>query len=182
MSSSRASDPVPHCQFHDKAVERRLKQGHAREMHPDPQAPLVGALLDRYLLSLDDEELDEEWTRSLFTADAGVEFPMSRHEGAEGLAAYHREALAAFAATQHLNSPAVVEFSGDDRAVLRANLVSTHVHLPGASVEPLFATGSLATGEAVRTPDGWRLRRLSFRMVWMTGSPPVLATTAGERP
>ncbi|MDH6132656.1 hypothetical protein P3T37_002042 [Kitasatospora sp. MAA4] len=155
-------------------LTRPRRERHARAMHPGQSASEtseIGALLDRYLLTLDDEELDDEWARSLFADEACVEFPMSRHEGIDGLAEYHRLALAAFESTQHLNSPAVVDLSGDDRATLRANLIATHVHLPGAA-EPIFATGTLATGEARRTPDGWRLTLLSFRLLWKTGTPP----------
>jgi len=151
-----------------------MQLGHAQRM-PSSQSAQVAALLDRYLLSLDGDELDDEWAQSLFTENAHVEFPISRHEGLDGLAAYHRQALAMFTATQHLSSPAVVELNGS-RASLRANLISTHVHLPGdaagAEPPPLFATGTFVTGEALRTPAGWRLRRLSFRLVWASGSPP----------
>jgi hypothetical protein len=142
---------------------------------PESPAAEVGALLDRYLLSLDADELDDEWAGSLFTVDAQVEFPISRHEGLAGLADYHRDALAAFAATQHLNSPAVVVVDRDG-ASLRANLVSTHVHRPDgtspADAPPLFVTGTFVTGEACRAPDGWRISRLSFRLLWMNGNPP----------
>ena len=69
----------------------------------------IGGLLDRYLIGLDDEKLDDDWARALFTDDARVEFPMARHEGVGGLADWHRRALDAFARTQHLNSPAVVD-------------------------------------------------------------------------
>ncbi|MEK8141866.1 nuclear transport factor 2 family protein [Streptomyces sp. M10(2022)] len=93
---------------------------------PDSRAE-VAALLDRYLLTLDDEELDEAWAAGLFTQDAVVAFPMNRHTGIDGMAAYHRRALSAFAATQHLGSPALVVLDRD-RASLRANLMSTHVH------------------------------------------------------
>lgn len=144
-------------------------------MYQGQPASEIGALLDQYLISLDDGKLDDEWARRLFTEDARVEFPMSRHEGIEGLAAYHMDALANFAGTQHLNSPAVVEHTGGNRATLRANLISTHVHHPGAATEPVFATGTLVTGEVRRTAGGWRLARLSFRVVWMTGSPPAAA-------
>ncbi|MFH8628195.1 nuclear transport factor 2 family protein [Streptomyces vietnamensis] len=140
----------------------------------------VGTLLDRYLIGLDHDKLDDEWARGLFTRDACVEFPISRHEGIDGLADYHRAALAAFERTQHLNSPAVVVLDGDDRASLRANLISTHVHLPAggpsddASRAP-FATGTSVEGEARRTPGGWRLSRLSFHLIWATGRPPAPA-------
>lgn len=97
---------------------------------------------------------------------------MSRHAGVEGLAAWHRQALDAFARTQHLNSPAVVDLTGEQRAVLRANLVSTHVHHPDAPGDPLFVSGTLVRGEARHTEHGWRLTELSFRPVWSTGTPP----------
>ncbi|MEV6552915.1 nuclear transport factor 2 family protein [Streptomyces sp. NPDC051597] len=136
----------------------------------------VAGLLDRYLINLDDDKLDDAWARGLFTEDAVVEFPMSRHEGIAGLAEYHSTALAAFARTQHINSPAVVEIDGD-RATLRANIVSTHVHHPSdhpedAERDPIFANGSLVSAEARHTPDGWRLSLLSLRMIWVTGTPP----------
>ncbi|MGH3932636.1 MAG: nuclear transport factor 2 family protein [Pseudonocardiaceae bacterium] len=136
----------------------------------------IGALLDRYLLSLDENRIDDGWSQSIFTADARVEFPVSHHEGVDGLATYHREALAKFARTQHLNSGAVIDLDGD-RATIRANLISTHVHRSAASPQgtdraPLFTTGTYVDGDARRTTHGWRFRRLSFRLVWVTGSPP----------
>ncbi|MGF1428678.1 nuclear transport factor 2 family protein [Kitasatospora sp. LaBMicrA B282] len=141
----------------------------------------VADLVQRYLLALDDEELDDAWAASLFTEDAVVAFPpMSRHEGIEGMADFHRTALAAFAATQHLGSPALVVLDGEDRATLRANLLSTHVHhahlaLPQGRLEPLFATGTFVDGAARRTPQGWRLTLLSFRLLWVDGTPPPKA-------
>jgi hypothetical protein len=135
----------------------------------------VASLLDRYLVSLDDEKLDDAWAQALFAEDGVIAFPMSRHEGAAGMAEYHRATLAVFAATQHLGSPAVVELDGD-RATLRANLMSTHVHhahnaRPQGDLPPLFATGTFVNGEARRTARGWRLTLLSFRLLWADGSP-----------
>jgi hypothetical protein len=147
-------------------------------MQPGQPPTRIGELLDRYLLDLDEGRLDDEWARSLFTDDARVEFPMSSHAGITGLASYHRDALSAFAGTQHLNSPSVVTLTGPDTATLRANLMSTHVHHAGAATEPLFATGTMVTGEARRTADGWRLGALSFRVVWTAGSPPRASVTA----
>ncbi|MFC9914450.1 nuclear transport factor 2 family protein [Streptomyces sp. NPDC059862] len=132
----------------------------------------VAALLNRYLVSLDEEELDAAWAAGLFTQDAVVAFPISRHEGLAGMADYHSTALSAFAATMHLGSPAVVEVSGDS-ATLRANLVSTHVHRTGGreGAPQLFTTGTSVHGRARFTPLGWRLSELSFRLVWADGSP-----------
>ncbi|KOU39078.1 nuclear transport factor 2 family protein [Streptomyces sp. NPDC060334] len=142
-------------------------------MHPGQATADTRTLLDRYLIGLDDDELDDAWAARLFTRDARVEFPMSGHKGLEGLAAYHRDALAAFAATQHLGSPAVVDLVDEGRAVLRANLVSAHVHHPGTPGRPLFTVGTLATGEAELTDEGWRLSALTFRVLWTEGNPPV---------
>ncbi|HKS47197.1 MAG TPA: nuclear transport factor 2 family protein [Amycolatopsis sp.] len=75
----------------------------------------VGSLLDRYLLSLDDDKLDDEWASGLFTTDARVEFPVGRHEGIGGLAEFHRNDLAKFERTQHLNPAAVVTELEDGR-------------------------------------------------------------------
>lgn len=130
----------------------------------------VAALLDRYLLGLDDGPLNEAWGRALFTSDAEVEFPVGRHAGRSGLVDFHRAAMAKFARTQHLNSPAVVDLDGD-RARLRANLISTQVLPSGA----LFTTGTAAHGSARRTAGGWRLDWLSFRLIWKTGDPPPAA-------
>ncbi|MER7779676.1 nuclear transport factor 2 family protein [Streptomyces sp. NPDC096191] len=135
-------------------------------------AALVGELLGRYLVTLDDEVPDEAWARSLFTENAVVTFPVSRHEGRAGLAEWHRASLAAFAATQHLGSPAVVTVTGD-RAVFRANVLTTHVHHSGGDRPPLFRAGTLASGEARRTAAGWRMGELSFRVLFTEGEPPA---------
>lgn len=133
-------------------------------------------LLGRYLLSLDGAVLDDAWAASLFTGDARVEFPMSAHTGLAGMAAYHRDALGAFRATQHLAGAPVVDVLGADRVGLAANLLSTHVHHPSAPAAPgadLFVTGGLVTAEARRAPDvGWRLASLAVSVVWTTGAPP----------
>jgi SnoaL-like domain len=140
----------------------------------DPEAE-VATLLNRYFVALDQDELDDKWATGQFTRDARIEFPMSSHAGIEGLAAYHRESLGAFARTQHLNSPAVVRVG--ETTTLQANLISTHVHLPTDDASdsdgpPLFVTGTSVSGEARLTSGGWRLSRLSFRLVWATGTPP----------
>lgn len=144
---------------------------HVENFAPETaDAAAVGGLLDRYLLALDAGGLDDAWAYGLFTADAVVSFPMSTYEGIVGLAEWHRHSLRKFARTQHLNSPAVAECSGDE-ATLRANLLSTHVHHPGDEHAPLFVTGTSVAGRARRTPAGWRLSRLSFELVWRQGSP-----------
>lgn len=147
-------------------------------MDSDSPTAEAARLLDRYLIGLDDDTLDDTWARALFTEDARVEFPFAAHQGLAGMAAWHRASLAAFAATQHLGGPAVTDQVAGDRVRLRANLVSTHVHHPGADGDPLFTAGTFVTGEARRTGEGWRLASLSFRTVWSAGSPPGRAGNA----
>ena len=139
----------------------------------DTENASIGALLDRYLIGLDEDRLDDDWIRSLFTPDACVEFPHKTHEGIDGMADFHRSALAAFAATQHLGSSVLVERTGD-RATLKANLITTHLHKPDnvPTVGPMFTSGTAAVGEARLTEAGWRLQRLTIRSIWRTGNPP----------
>ena len=132
----------------------------------------IGELLDRYVLGLDYDKLDDEWTAELFSDDVVIEFPVSRHTGIDGLAEYHRRALAMWAETHHLNTPSVVSVSGD-RATLRANMTSVHVHHEReGEIRPHYVSGTCVTGDAVRTERGWRLSRLSFDLIWKTGNPP----------
>lgn len=142
----------------------------------------IGALLDRYLIGLDEKEIDDTWATSLFTADACVEFPVGKHEGIDGLVAFHRTAMEKFVRTQHLNSGAVVDIEGG-HATVRANLISTQVShtrpdtaVTGPVSPPgsLFTTGTYVRGEARHAAHGWRFQRLSFQLVWATGEPPTL--------
>jgi hypothetical protein len=99
----------------------------------------VAELLDRFIVALDDHELDDAWLRSVITDDVRFEFPLGQHEGVEGLAAFLERPMARFERTHHLASPAVVDVDGD-RATLRANMIAAHVHPPagdghGAEVE-----------------------------------------------
>lgn len=142
------------------------------------QPEAVGAVADligRYLLTLDTEKPDSEWALGLFTPDIVIEFPMSRHAGIEGIGEYHADMLSAFAATQHLSSAPLVEVAGES-AGFRANVVSIHVHhpepAPAADPPGRFSAGTLLRGEALLTAAGWRLRRMTFQVVWTEGRPP----------
>lgn len=135
----------------------------------------VAALLTRYLISLDNDELDDTWAAELFTQDATVDFPVSRHVGTKGMADWHAESLNVFERTQHLPGPAEVTVDGDT-ARLRATLISTHVHRKAPEgAGPLFTTGTGVFARAARTAAGWRLSALEFRLVWMDGKPPGAA-------
>jgi hypothetical protein len=135
---------------------------------------IVADLLGKYLTTLDTGKLDAEWARRLFTNDIVIEFPMSRHEGINGIDLYHTDALSKFAATQHLSSLPVVGRTGPGAIGFEAQVLSVHVHhrtSPDDTRPERFSAGTAATGAARLTTAGWRLRRLSFRVVWTDGSP-----------
>ncbi|MEV8070545.1 nuclear transport factor 2 family protein [Streptomyces sp. NPDC085995] len=132
----------------------------------------IAELFDRYVLGLDHDKLDDEWADALFAKDVVIEFPVSRHAGIDGLVEYHRKSLAMWAGTHHVNTPSVVSVEGD-RATLRANMTSVHMHHERAGqTREHYVSGTYVTGDAVRTEQGWRLSRLSFDLIWKTGNPP----------
>ncbi|MEU6143260.1 nuclear transport factor 2 family protein [Streptomyces sp. NPDC047081] len=132
----------------------------------------ISGLLDRYVLGLDYDKLDDEWADGLFAEDVVIEFPVSRHAGIDGLVEYHQRALAMWARTHHVNTPPIVSVTGGS-ATLRANMTSVHVHHEReGEIRPHYVSGTYVTGDAVRTERGWRLSRLSFDLVWKTGNPP----------
>ncbi|GGR87318.1 hypothetical protein Snoj_65910 [Streptomyces nojiriensis] len=132
----------------------------------------ISSLLDRYVLGLDYDKLDDEWASGLFSEDVLIEFPVSRHAGIDGLVEYHQKALAMWDGTHHQNTPAIVSITAD-RATLRANMTSVHMHhqREGEAL-PHYVSGTYITGDAVYTEHGWRLSRLSFELIWKTGNPP----------
>ncbi|MFI9204524.1 nuclear transport factor 2 family protein [Streptomyces sp. NPDC053048] len=133
------------------------------------------AALDRlvtdYLRSLDERSFDDDWARRFFTDDARSETPVGVHEGAGAQLTSTREAMALFRRTVHFGTNLSVDFDGEDRAFLRWNQLSTHVL---GEPERLFESGGHSEAEAVRTTDGWRLRRIALRIAWTKGEPPVL--------
>ncbi|WP_053700558.1 nuclear transport factor 2 family protein [Streptomyces sp. NRRL F-5755] len=133
----------------------------------------IAELFDRYVLALDYDELDEEWARGIFSDDVLIEFPVSQHDGINGLVEYHQKALSMWARTHHVNTQSIVSIEGD-RATIRANMTSVHVHHERAGeAREHYVSGTYVTGDAVRTDRGWRLSRLSFDLIWKTGNPPA---------
>ncbi|MEV8536608.1 nuclear transport factor 2 family protein [Streptomyces sp. NPDC051211] len=147
-------------------------------MTSSQSAAEVAALLNAYLIGLDDDFIDAGWAKGLFTDDVVIAFPPNaRQEGIDGVPEFHRTSLKKFARHQHMGSPAVVEVDGD-RAALRANVIATHVlHRPADAPQdaaaPVFQAGTFVKGEARRTPQGWRLSALSFEVVWTNGTAPA---------
>ncbi|GAA4096876.1 nuclear transport factor 2 family protein [Actinomadura miaoliensis] len=112
---------------------------------------------------------DEAWARASFTEDVRFDFPPGSFAGLAGAPAIQNRIMDAFGATQHLAGVPLIELDGD-RARVRWDAVHTHHHR-----EPergLFVSGGYYEAEAVRTPDGWRFRRMALHVTWTTGEPP----------
>ncbi|MEW2131058.1 nuclear transport factor 2 family protein [Streptomyces sp. NPDC005435] len=129
------------------------------------------ALADRYLAHLDHDRDRDDWLDSVFTQDAHLVFPMGEYRGTAGLAEFQKLARTTFERTHHQGTNHSVDVDGD-HARIRAHLTAVHVaHAAEPGVH--FDIGGHYEAEAVRTPDGWRLRRFVFDLVWHAGSGPL---------
>lgn len=128
-------------------------------------------LLGRYLRSLDDGVLDEEWARAFHTEDVTAQMPIGTVHGRDALLARVRRGMALFDRTVHLGTNAVIEVDGD-RATARGAQLSTHVLADGAG--GVFVSAGHADTELARTADGWRICATALRVVWTQGTPPRL--------
>ena len=114
----------------------------------------IAELLHRYAWAID----SGDWSllAQVFTEDAEADFSSvgeyveadARAAGRDAIVAWLRDALAPFPDVLHFLSNQLVELRGDTARTLTYMHV---LHLP---------MGGIYHGEAVRTPDGWRLRRL----------------------
>ncbi|MBO2452996.1 nuclear transport factor 2 family protein [Actinomadura barringtoniae] len=140
-------------------------------------------MVDRYMLSLDEGELDEEWAEAFHTDDVTSSTPLGDGAGLVGLAEATRVALGRYQRTQHLASGHIVDVGGDV-AKVRWNALMVHVHLDSTQAargeEPggHFDVGGIFEGEVVRGAGGWRFRKLDVRPVWFSGQPPILEEAA----
>ena len=114
----------------------------------------IEELLNRYAWAIDSGDWD--LLSRVFTEDAEADFSSvgeyvdadARTAGRDAIVAWLRHALAPFPDVLHFLSNQQVELRGDSARTLTYMHV---LHLP---------MGGIYHGEAVRTPEGWRLRRL----------------------
>ncbi|WP_307715395.1 nuclear transport factor 2 family protein [Streptomyces sp. V4I23] len=135
-------------------------------------------LLARYLRSLDEDALDEEWARAFHTEDVTAEMPVGTVHGRDAVPATVGRAMALFDRTVHLGGSPVIEIAGD-RATARGPQLSTHVLADGS--KDVFVSAGLSETELVRTADGWRISATALRVVWTRGTPPRLPEGLGPR-
>ena len=123
-------------------------------------------LLTRYATAVD--RRDWEQYRSIFTADAEIDYT-----SAGGIAGTVDEvveflstSLELFEMTQHLVSNIDLEVNGDSATVTA--MFNNPMRLPGGDT---WFTGGWYHHDLVRTPDGWRSRRLREESAWFDRAP-----------
>ena len=123
-------------------------------------------LLTRYATAVD--RRDWEQYRSIFTADAEIDYT-----SAGGIAGTDAEvvellstSLEMFEMTQHLVSNIDLEVNGESATVTA--MFNNPMRLPGGDT---WFTGGWYHHDLVRTPDGWRSRRLREESAWFDRAP-----------
>ncbi|MCP9998957.1 nuclear transport factor 2 family protein [Streptomyces werraensis] len=131
----------------------------------------VTDLISRYLRSLDEGVLDDDWARAFHTEDVIAEMPVGTVRGRDAVLDRVRRGMALFDRTVHLSTNDVVEIDGD-RATVRGAQLSTHVLADGS--QEVFVSAGHTETELVRTDEGWRISATALRVVWTRGTPPRL--------
>jgi 3-phenylpropionate/cinnamic acid dioxygenase small subunit len=121
----------------------------------------INDLLTNYATAVD----TKDWTlyRSVFTADAFIDYESAG--GVKGsldeVTAWMETTMAGFPMTQHLIANVAVQLDGD-AATVRAMFYNPMAVGNGKN----FFCGGWYNHELVRTPDGWRSRRLYEESAW----------------
>lgn len=126
-------------------------------------------LITRYTRAVDTREFDT--LREVFTEDAVLDY--SRVGGPEGprdeVIPWIERGLAGFDRFQHLVGQVSIELDGPDSARATAYFTNPMVAVAPDGTETLFEVGGYYRHLLVRTPDGWRSRRIEDDLVWSRG-------------
>ena len=122
--------------------------------------------MTRYATAVD--RRDWEQYRSIFTADAEIDYTSAG--GIAGtvdeIVEFHSTSLEMFEMTQHLVSNIDLEVNGESATVTA--MFNNPMRLPGGDT---WFTGGWYHHDLVRTPDGWRSRRLREESAWFDRAP-----------
>ncbi len=119
--------------------------------------------------------------RSIFTDEIEMDFrSVGIRAGSYRADDWVRDAarlFAGFAATQHTSTNHVHDVRGD-RATCTSNMQAEHfvAREPGDGLEQgadRWTIGGYYTNELVRTPDGWKLSKITLSVTWTRGNPDV---------
>ena len=131
-------------------------------------------LISRYFAAVDDKRLSAAVVGSTFLADGRVVRPNGAAlVGHDEILERQQESFARFRATHHVITDHIVDLH-DATAHVRANVTAMHLwkaeECDANALESYFLAGSVLEAVAAHAPDGWRIRDLSVRNVWRTGS------------
>jgi hypothetical protein len=140
----------------------------------------ISMLISRFFRVLDERKFEGDWARSYFTDDVRTVTPIGASDGIEAME-HTNEALERYARTQHIASDILVDVeAASGRARASWNALMTHVHHDATlqqrdkDANPLFTVGGYYEAELRGMREGWRISRMSVRVIWTTGEPPVL--------
>jgi 3-phenylpropionate/cinnamic acid dioxygenase small subunit len=104
-------------------------------------------------------------------ADEGVlELPWGAAIPKSHLAGGTEHELSRYTTTQHLMTNQQVSVTGDT-ATSRSYLLGVHVYDPERQ-DGLWVGGVRYDNEYVRTPEGWKFKRVRLTELWRVGEPP----------
>ena len=127
----------------------------------------IQELLARYARGVDTK--DWELWKSVFTPDAYLDYSSAGIPAAsrDEIAAVFEQAMAAIPMTQHFISNVEIDLDGD-QAKVRAMFYNP-MQLPGMAEQSYC--GGYYLHDMVRTPDGWKSKRLVEENQWFVNPP-----------
>jgi hypothetical protein len=142
-------------------------------MAPDLQSvadeQAVIHLATRYCWALDTHNFED--LRHVFLPDAFAILGETECDGADAIIERISSALTRLDASQHLVGSHLVELNGDE-ATHRCYLQAQHV-LAGTEGGDLWMVAGMYDDHAVRTANGWRIKRRVLSRIWTSGNPMV---------
>jgi len=131
----------------------------------------IQTLTTRYAKAVDRRDWD--LYRSVFTGDAFIDYTSAGGTagGVEEMVAWLDAALGQFPATQHLVANFDIDIDGDNAAA--EAMFHNPMVMPDKSV---WQTGGWYHHELVRTPEGWRSRKLIEESAYFSGMSDNLTT------
>lgn len=139
---------------------------------PAPPQDDVRALTEltfRYAYALDGHKWDE--LRELFTDDVELDYGLGSENiirGADQFVAGSKQALQGLSATQHMFTNHLFEIDGD-RAHGKYYMQAQHMKLDAVGGK-LHTLGGIYEDEFIRTADGWKVSRRTYRAIWGRGN------------
>lgn len=125
-------------------------------------------LIARYSYALDRRDFDA--LDDLFTADAVLDYRATgaiRGSLAE-MKAFVAEAFTMFAATQHLTTQTLIEFSADGNTAHAKSTCHNPMVFGGDNQPKMMVVGLWYVDTLVRTPGGWRFQERTEEQLYTT--------------